>query len=115
MLNIHDNKLLALDAPQTTPEFVSRVFTTQDGRQFRMTFLVSVVKGEMKGRLVSVQPLANSTINQQPSTSNQFFLPISCPAHSTVTEYVAAFAPVVSPYTELYFFTSQPTRAPSHN
>jgi hypothetical protein len=93
-----------------TPQFLSRVFTDQKGRQFRMTFLVAVVGGELKGRLVSVEPIANSL---RGTSEGVICLPITCNSEKPDTEFVSPYIPVVSPYTELFFFTSQPTRAPS--
>ncbi len=94
--------------PYSQSQFIEKVFTDVNGRQFRMVFLVAIVNGEVKGRLVSVQPIASSI-----KYSGIPCLPVSCPKNTTVTEYVAAFTPVVSPYNELLFFVSQPTRAPS--
>ena len=98
--------------PYVNSKFVEKVFTDRAGRQFRMVFLVAVVDGEIKGRLVSVQPLAQSAFRD---TENVVCLPVICPKNETVTEYVAPAIPVVSPFNELFFFTSQPTRAPSIN
>lgn len=94
-------------------KFVEKVFTDQTGRQFQMLFIVALVNGELKGRLVSVEPLTSDASKFKPAQECQFFLPISLSNKKTVTEYVADFTPIVSPYTELYFFMSQPTRAPS--
>ena len=98
--------------------FVSRVFTDYSGRQFRMTCVVAVVNGELKGRLVSVQPLAKAyalkgLVSENGGRTSVECLPIYCPEKKSETIYTPAYAPIVSPYTELYFFTSQPTRAPS--
>jgi hypothetical protein len=104
----------------STPQFVSRIFTDLSGRQFRMTFLVAVVNGELKGQLVSVQPISVShlqltgeTLNDLQTREGIVCLPIYCPKKKAETAYVPGFTPVISPYTELFFFTSQPTRAPS--
>jgi hypothetical protein len=96
--------------PYVNSQFVEKIMTDRSGRQFKLTFLVAIVDGQLKGRLVSAQPLAQSFKN----TESVVFLPISCPKNETVTEYAPAFAPIVSPYNELFFFTSQPTRAPSY-
>jgi hypothetical protein len=90
---------------------ISRIFTDQNGRTFRLTFFVAVVNGELKGSLVSAQPLSkNENITGQGTV---LCLPISCPKVVAETPFVSAYAPVVSPFSELFFFTSQPTRAPS--
>ncbi len=101
--------------PYTQSKFISKIFTDCSGRQFRLTFLVAVVNGELKGRLVSAEPLAQTANVLTGSVSDgAFCLPITFSNKKPATEYVSDFAPVVSPYIELYFFTSQPTRAPSH-
>lgn len=100
----------AMLTPYVNSQFVEKVFTDRAGRQFRMVFLVALVNGEVKGRLVSVQPLAQESFK---NTAEVICLPIICPKNETVTEYIAPTIPVVSPYNELFFFTSQPTRAPS--
>ena len=38
-------------------QFVSRIFTDSNGRRFRLNFFVAVIDGEIRGRLISVQPL----------------------------------------------------------
>ncbi len=98
-------------------QFVSRIFTDVSGLQFRLTFFVTVVDGEARGHLISAQPIstpARLRLSGSCSTSSTFCLPIACPKNETETAYIPAYTPVVSPFTELFFFTSQPTRAPSH-
>ena len=100
----------------TQSKFLSKVFTDCSGRQFRLTFLVAVVNGEVRGRLVSAEPISVSDTNHQivgTVSDGMFCLPITFSNKKPATDYAPAFIPVVSPYTELYFFTSQPTRAPS--
>ncbi len=106
----------ALVPSQEAPQLVEKIFTDQFGRQFRMVFLVTVIDGELKGRLVSAEQLSANSPRLQGTTSEAseiLSLPIFEMQKEVVTEYVPAFTPVVSPYTELFFFTSQPTRAPS--
>lgn len=110
----HSTSTLALQSGQ----FISRIFTDITGQQFRLTFFVSIVNGEAKGHLVSAQPISTSAHLRLAGTcsdSTIFCLPIACPQKEIETAYIPAYTPVVSPFTELFFFTSQPTRAPSHN
>jgi hypothetical protein len=108
------------------PQFMSRVFCDQSGRQFRLTFLVTIVNGEFKGRLVSAEPLSNrpalagevsfNSSNSDAANNEVFCLPIYCPVKVAATEYVHTFAEVVSPYFSVDFLINcQPTRAPSKN
>ncbi len=111
--------MLAVQNQSNVPQFISRVFTDQSGRQFRLLFLVLVVDGELRGRLISAEPLANTRAAQlvgevADGVNGAFFLPIYCPVKKATTEYVPSFARVVSPYFSIDFLiTSQPTRAPS--
>ncbi len=96
-------------------QLLERVFTDQSGRQFRMVFLVAIVNGEVKGRLVSAQPISNTSreLNGQVS-SGTICLPIECTEQKGDTLYTTDFTQTISPYFSLNFLmTSQPTRAPS--
>lgn len=96
------------------PQFISRLFSDVSGRQFRLNFFVAVVDGEVRGHLLSVEPISSTVKLLAGEVADAFIcLPIVCSDAQPVTAYVSPFIPVVSPYTELYFFTSQPTRAPS--
>lgn len=108
------------------PRFISRVFTDMSGRRFRLLFLVLVVNGEFKGRLISVEPLAavsKAQISGKVSINTSagafgvehiFCLPITCEYKDPATEYIHTFAEFVSPYfSNDFLITSQPTRAPS--
>lgn len=104
------------------PRFLSRIFTDASGRRFRLTFLVAVVNGELKGRLVSAEPLSSSAFfdnlqlaGNTASVDRHFCLPIFCTENKPDTRYIPALAPVVSPYFSLEFLiNSQPTRAPAY-
>ena len=97
------------------PEFLSQIFTDASGRHFKLTFLVINVNGELKGRLISATPIAASKLYGTPGSQNSkiFCLPIFAETKKAATLYTPAYAPIVSPFHELYFVTSQPTRAPS--
>jgi hypothetical protein len=96
-------------------QLISRIFTDQNGRSFRLTFLVTVVNGEVRGRLVSAQPLSSSLARLPGAVCDgTFCLPITLSAKTPNTVYAPSFAPAVSPYFSLEFLiNSQPTRAPA--
>jgi hypothetical protein len=104
--------------PILTGQFLSRIFTDQSGQQFRLTFFVTFVNGEARGHLVSAQPISMHShlrlAGDCAPSSQAFCLPISAPKKELETAYIPSYTPIVSPFTELYFFTSQPTRAPSY-
>lgn len=124
-------------------QFVSRIFTDSNGRRFRLNFFVAVIDGEIRGHLISVQPLPitpSSLLDKlelpssprlrrtQPKgkaitkkltgkvTDGSFYLPIVCDEKTPDTLYISPFTAIVSPYFSLEFLiNSQPTRAPSCN
>lgn len=103
---------------QYRPQFVEKVFTDQMGQQFKLTFLVTVVDGEMKGRLVSAELISKKAALLTGSCSSisantPVCLPIVCETKEGDTTYVSSCKKILSPFNELFFFMSQPTRAPS--
>ncbi|MEK7501562.1 MAG: hypothetical protein AAB629_01410 [Patescibacteria group bacterium] len=105
--------------PYSQSRFVQKILTSASGKRFRVLFLVTLVNGEVKAQIVSAQSIMSAL--SFPRTRESSVLPknkILClPFYSAKakhnTEYIPSNAPEVSPYAELYFFTSQPTRAPS--
>jgi hypothetical protein len=101
--------------PSIPSKFVERIITSQTGEQYRVVFQVTLINGEVKARVVSAELITEIAAagTGQSATAEALFLPgFSAPAVAD-TAYVSDFAPVVSPFTSLLFFTSQPTRAPS--
>ena len=108
--------------PLNNSQFISRIFSDATGRQFRLTFLVAIVNGQVRGHLISAEPVSKSN-NQTLITDHQltgtvshggFCLPIICNNKKPATTYVSSLKPIASPYFSLEFLiNSQPTRAPS--
>ncbi len=96
-------------------QFVSRIFTDVNGRQFRLNFFVTIVDGEIRGHLISAQPISSSApLLTGEVSGGSICLPIVCDNKKPDTVYIPDFVPVVSPYFSLEFLiNSQPTRAPS--
>ena len=115
MLTLNSQQNRALQVHQGG-RFIEKLFIDQNGQQFKLTFFVALVNGEVKGKLISAQPVSRrsdlSSVRGG-STSGAVYLPISLSVNETITEYIPGYVPFVSPYSELFFFTSQPTRAPS--
>lgn len=104
--------------PYSQPSFVSKIVADAFGRQFRLTFLVALVNGELKGRLVSAEPLSQSVARLSGTVSEvsngMFCLPIAVTDKKPATEYAFDFTSLVSPYFSVEFLIkTQPTRAPS--
>ena len=103
--------------PYSNSKFLSKVFTDANGRQFRLTFFVTVVNGELKGRLISADPISHSIARLTGAVSKTdgiYYLPILTTQKVPSSEYIFDYVPVISPYFSLEFLiNSQPTRAPS--
>ena len=80
-----------------------------DGRLALVHFLVSFENGELKARVISVRFSGEQTAS--------YSAPVAiCGSCEKVGEIISAktyYEPVVSPYSKLSFFVSQPTRAPA--
>ncbi len=103
------------------PQFVTKILTDQYGRQYRVVFAVSLVNGEVRGRIISASlltpeaPKLAGRVASAASAIANFFLGGPRSSASADTAYVPAFAPVTFSLSDLEFFlNSQPTRAPSH-
>ncbi|MCX6715792.1 MAG: hypothetical protein NT077_02090 [Candidatus Taylorbacteria bacterium] len=99
-------------------KFIEKTITDCYGRQFRALFLVSLVNGEVKGRLISFQPISKEVAaitGTRTDTDCGSYLPASTTKKGTDTPYIAAFSSVVSPYFSALeiFLSTQLTRAPA--
>ena len=100
-------------------QFLSRVFTDLSGQQFRLTFFVTIVAGQPRGHLFSAQPLKSGgrtsrlSLSGGCASSQNLCLPSATHKLLPHISYLISPALFISPYTELFFFTSQPTRAPN--
>ena len=107
--------------PHIQSRFLEKVLTDRNGRQYRVLFLVSLVNGEVRGQIVSAQPVfeeAKSIRLPGRTASAPSFVKLCLPAVKSaakVTESrMSSWSRVASPYySSLEFFMSQPTRAPS--
>ena len=112
--------------PSIPSKFVERIITSQTGERYRVLFLVTLVNGEVKAKAISAELISapvlklgstDSRYSNSANFSNKSSVILSLPgASSNVvadTEYIFNYSPIVSPFTSLLFFTSQPTRAPS--
>jgi len=106
--------------PYIPSKFVERIITSQTGECYRVLFVVSLINGEVKAKAISAELISAPTLKLAPvdvDNSNVDFdvlcLPCDSSLISSFTTFVSSFAPEVSPFTSLLFFTSQPTRAPS--
>lgn len=102
-------------APYRQQQFIEKVLADSFGRQYRVLFAVSFIDGEIRGRVVSATPIERSLKLVAGSQENRtnFYLPCAKSVSLPSSSKLPASSSIVSPYIELYFFTSQPTRAPS--
>ncbi len=101
--------------PYLQSRFIEKIVTDAYGRQFRAIFFVSLVDGEVRGRVVSIQPMAQSALALEGAVSDgALCLPAWASNEEICTPYFAPVTRVASPYFTLDFFlSSQQTRAPS--
>lgn len=90
--------------PYSRSQFVTKILTSDTGEKFQVVFLVTLVNGEVKGQIISATPIAEAT---------SICLPVSIKKSPVTFTYTAPSNPAVSPFNSLFFFNSQPTRAPS--
>lgn len=91
--------------PQLRSQFVTKVLTSSNGEKYKVVFLVALVNGEVKAQVVSavlISEKAEAVCLPAPVSKKEIFY-----------SYIPTFVPVVSPFNSLFFFNSQPTRAPS--
>jgi hypothetical protein len=92
-----------------------KVLRAPDGRLVRVTFAIVEVNGALRGRVISMEPVLQvaGVVARREVRAKTLYLPIS--VEKDIHEAVISIfrKEVVSPYTTLDFFMSQPTRAPS--
>lgn len=104
-------------SPYIQPKLVEKVLTDRFGRRFRCLFLVALVNGEIKGKLVSAQEISVAVgllhTCSSPTATARHLLPVLRKSKKVFTERV--WLPVVSPFVpkDFSFVMSQMTRAPS--
>lgn len=87
-----------------------KVIRAKNGALMRVHFEVYEIDGNFRGRVISVESISLLAVGVSNSTK---CLPAVCLAETKAESIVSTYAPIVSPYLELYFFMSQPTRAPA--
>jgi hypothetical protein len=105
--------------PSIRPQFIERILTSPTGEQYRVVFEVTIVAGQVKARAISAElvektlAIAAAPILFVAKAAQVFCLPCASTAIESVAAEFSPFTNIVSPFTSLLFFTSQPTRAPS--
>lgn len=90
--------------PYSRSQFVTKILTNASGEKFSVVFLVALVNGEVKAQVVS------ATLLSQPET---VCLPVVSVKSPVTFTYKPSFAEKISLFDSLFFFNSQPTRAPA--
>src|ERR1035437_4158582 len=106
--------------PNLQSRFIEKVLTDRNGQQFRVLFLVSLVDGEVRGQIISAQPIFEAVKAvglpgrvYKGSPCTKLCLPCTKAATKIIESKVKSWSRVASPYySSLEFFMSQPTRAP---
>lgn len=92
--------------PHLRSQFVTKILTSATGEKFRVVFLVALVNGEVKAQVVSATPISAKTVTVP-------CLPQALEKAPVSFAYTPSFTEKISLFNELFFFNSQPTRAPS--
>lgn len=94
--------------PHLRSQFVTKILTSPTGEKFSVVFIVALVNGEMKAQVVSATPI------EKTKAAVPLCLPIVKSHGKFVTFTKSLKGTFLSPFfNELFFFNSQPTRAPS--
>ena len=97
-------------ALQTQSRIVPKIMTMADGRVALVHFLVSFEGGVIKAKIVSVRlQSADSVVFKGSNLS----LCGSCEKAGEIVSSQKTYKSIISPFTSLLFFVSQPTRAPA--
>ena len=82
----------------------------QNGRLFRMCFVVFEREGKLRGKIISCEPI--TVMSDCGTVKERCLLPVSFSAKK-IPIVEAYFQGIVSPFSKLEFFISQMPRAPS--
>lgn len=85
-------------------KFITKILNSDTGEQYKVVFLVAIVNGEVMAKVVSAEQI---------SRPNVVCLPEAIIRTPVTFIYTPISNPVVSLFNSLFFFNSQPTRAPS--
>lgn len=96
-------------------QFIEKTLTDAQGREYKALFFVTLEAGEIKGRLVSLKPVAAKVLALEGAVSDgTICLPCWTADCEIETPYYSATVPVQSPYFNIdLILSTQPTRAPS--
>jgi hypothetical protein len=94
---------------QPKSKILRKIIQSPTGEYVLATFVVAEFQGTFKARLVSVEALPQSDFEKPVAVS----LPLPKKQPVVISTLVSFVERIVSPFQELLFFVSQPTRAPS--
>lgn len=96
------------------PQFIEKIIYDDFGHQFRVIFAVSYINGEVKGRIVSAEPIA---LIRGSVSARESFTCLQCATlagRAPIESHLINRKSFVSPYFSMEFLiNSQPTRAPA--
>ncbi len=94
---------------QPKSKILRKIIQSPTGEYVLATFVVAEFQGTFKARLVSVEALPQSDFEKPVAVS----LPLPKRQPIAISTLIFFVDKIISPYQELLFFVSQPTRAPS--
>lgn len=101
--------MLAIQNKQLNSIF-ERVIRDNNGVLVIVRFTIVEVNGKLQGQILSVTPFVK--IESSDSNSSVICLP-KISVDKKVFENTISYRNIISPFNSLFFFNSQPTRAPS--
>ncbi len=95
--------------PQLRSQFVTKVLSSPTGEKYKVVFLIALIDGEVKAQVVSATLVSENT-----NTATPLCLPLVKNNEKFVNLLKSLTSKVLSPFfNQLFFYNSQPTRAPS--
>ena len=96
--------------PSLQSRFITKILTSASGEQFQVVFLVTLINGEVKAQVISAEPLIKKNIFNDSSVA---YLPEAHKKAPILFTYISSLKSIFFPFNSLFFFNSQPTRAPA--
>lgn len=93
-------------------QIIERILRTKTGELAKVSFLVVEYQGKVRARVIAIEPVKSLGGETSCPTSSNFLIAGKCAKKFEAT-LQRVFSEFVSPYFELNFLMSQPTRAPA--
>ncbi len=96
--------------PYSHSQFITKILTSTSGDKYKVVFLVALVDGKVNAQIVSSEFISKIAHVVE---SAQVCLPAPISRKEIFFTYAPSFKNLIFPFNSLFFYNSQPTRAPS--